>query len=182
MWSKISYFIKPQQNIYISRSTKWCENLSLIFFLFLELPFSFIFLFLFKIFYKLKSFFLRFSHHFADLDELILSIYIVLGFDKISNTIFYFTHTKFVDFLILRTHCNTCIMQCMNNPPADSKLKAHSLPLGFRDYTQSLARLKDLHLLTLWTLISVTVNPLNQEINKIRVCEVKYRIEYFIKP
>jgi len=28
----------------------------------------------------------------------------------------------------------------------------------------------------------VTVNPQNQEISKIRVCEVKYRIEYFIKP
>ncbi len=68
-----------------------------------------------SMFYKPKLFFLRFSHHFADLDELILSISIVLGFDKISNTIFYFTHTKFVDFLILRTHCNTCIMQCMNN-------------------------------------------------------------------
>jgi len=27
----------------------------------------------------------------------------------------------------------------------------------------------------------VTVNQQNQEINKIRVCEVKYRIEYFIK-
>ena len=30
--------------------------------------------------------------------------------------------------------------------------------------------------------IYVTVNPQNQEINKIRVREVKYRIEYFIKP
>jgi len=40
------------------------------------------------------------------LDELILNIYILLGFDKIFNRIFYFTHTNFVDLLILWIYCN----------------------------------------------------------------------------
>jgi hypothetical protein len=51
----------------------------------------------------------KISHHFVGLDELILIIYILSGFDKIFNTIFNFTHTNFVDFLILWIYCNIYI-------------------------------------------------------------------------
>ncbi len=57
-------------------------------------------------FLQTKIIFLKFSHHFVSLDELILNIYILLEFDKIFFTIFNFTHTSFVDLLILWIYCN----------------------------------------------------------------------------
>ena len=78
-----------------ARSTKWCENLSSKNLSFLRFEINCLFLFCFY----LKFFELRFSHHFVDLAELILNIYIFWGFDKIFNTIFYFTHTNSADLL-----------------------------------------------------------------------------------
>ena len=51
-----------------------------------------------------------FSHHFVDLAELIQNINILMGFDKIFKTIFYFTHTNTTNLLIRRIYCNICLM------------------------------------------------------------------------
>jgi hypothetical protein len=55
-------------------------------------------------------------------------------------------------------------------PPADSKLKAHSLPLGFRDYTQSLCRLKDVRLFG--HVLGAELEPPERSVREVRVGEL----------
>ena len=91
-----------------------------------------------KLYLFSKNILLRFLHHFVDLAELILNIYILLGFDKIFNTIFYFTHTNSTNLLIMRIYFYIIMSTYSNLASISSAIEKLELEDTFHDQDEEI--------------------------------------------